>query len=104
TFGRLARRALVTELAVGEPGEQVSLNERCVTKDRYRAIENIVQRAQGSGRIVFGEADHRAGVTNLTGAGPLVIKRREGGAGFAGHPEAGLRGEQPAGHLARERL
>jgi len=66
-----------------------------LTKDRCRAIENIVQRAQGSGRIAFRGADHRAGITYLTGAGPLVIERREAGAGFAGPPEAGLRGEQP---------
>ena len=54
------------------------------------------------GRAAFGEAEHRAGVTDFAGAGPLVIERRERGAGFAGHPEAGLGGQQPAGHLARQ--
>ncbi len=103
-FSRLVRRALVTEFTIGEPGEQVRFNNRDVTEDRGRAIENIVQRAQGSGRIAFRETDHRAGITYLTGAGPLVIERREAGAGLAGQPEAGLGGHHPAGHLARQRL
>ena len=103
-FGRLVRRALVTELAVGEPGQQVSLHDRDVPEDRCRAIQNIGHRVESRGRIAFREADHRAGVTDLAGAGPLVIERRERGAGLAGHPEAGLGGQQPAGHLARQRL
>ena len=32
-FGRLVRRALVTELAVGEPGQQLSFHDRDVTDD-----------------------------------------------------------------------
>ena len=67
---------------MGEPGEQLRLNDRCVTQDRCRAIENIVQRAQGSGRITFRQADHRARIAYLTGAGPLFIERRKAGAGF----------------------
>jgi hypothetical protein len=69
-----------------------------------RASQNIGLCGQGSGRIAFREADHRAGITYLTGAGPLVLKRREAGTGFAGQPEAGLRGEQPAVYLAGQRL
>src|SRR5580698_11094920 len=65
------RRALVTEFTMGEPGEQVRLHDRDVTDDRGRAIENMLQRGQGSGRIAFREADHREGITYLTGAGPL---------------------------------
>ena len=53
-------RALLTELTVGEPGEQVRLHDRGVSDDRCRAIENIVQHAQGSGRIAVLKADHRA--------------------------------------------
>jgi hypothetical protein len=53
---------------------------------------------------VLGEADHREGVTDLTGAGPLVIERSEKGTGLAGHPEAGLGGQQPAGRPGRQRL
>ena len=103
-FSRLVRRALVTELTMGEPGEQVRLHDRDVTDDRGRAIENILQHAQSFGRIAFRETDHRAGITDLTGAGPLVIDRREHRAGFAGPPEAGLGGQHPAGHLARQRV
>ena len=40
-FGRLVRRALVTELAMGEPGQQVRLHDRDVSEDRGRAIQNI---------------------------------------------------------------
>ena len=39
----MIRCALVTELAVGEPGEQLRLNDRDVTDDRCRAIENVLQ-------------------------------------------------------------
>ena len=35
-FRRLVGRALVTELTVGEPGQQVGLRDRCVTEDRSR--------------------------------------------------------------------
>ena len=35
---------LVTELAVGEPGQQVSLHDRDVPEDRGGAIENIGHR------------------------------------------------------------
>jgi hypothetical protein len=88
-FGGLVRCALVTELTMSQPGEQLRLNDRDVTKDRCRAIEHIVQRVQGAGRIAFREADHRAGIEYLSRAGPLVIERREAGAGFAGAPEPG---------------
>ena len=101
-FGGLVRRALVTEFTVGQPGEQVSLHDREVPDDRCGAVQDVPQRAEGRGRIAFGEADHRAGVADFARAGPLVIERRERGAGLAGHPEAGLGGQQPAGHLARQ--
>jgi DNA-binding CsgD family transcriptional regulator len=60
--------------------------------------------AEGSGRVAFREADHRAGVTDFARAGPLVIERREPGASLAGLADAGLGGEHPAGHLARQRV
>ena len=78
--------------------------DRDVTDARGRAIENMLHSAQSSGRIAFREADHRARITDLTGAGPLVIERRERRAGFARPPEAGLGGQHPAGHLARQRV
>ena len=43
-FSRLAGRALVAELAVGEPGQQVSLNDLDVPEDWGRAIEDIGHR------------------------------------------------------------
>ena len=89
---------------MGEPGQQVRLHDRDVPEDRRGAVQHLGRRAQGCGRIAFREADHRAGVTDLAGAGLLVIERREQRAGFAGHPEAGLGGQQPAGHLAGQRL
>jgi hypothetical protein len=69
-----------------------------------RALQDIGQRAEGSGRIAFREVDHRAGVTDFARADPLVVERREEGAGFAGHTEADLGGQHPAGHLARQRV
>jgi len=85
---------------VGQPGEQVSLHDRDVPDDRCGAVQDVPHRAEGPGRITVREADHRAGFTDLTRAGPLVSQRHERGAGLAGHPEAGLGGQQPAGHLA----
>ena len=66
-----------SSLAVGEPGQQLSLNDRGVPEDGGRAIQNTGHRGQGRGRIAFRETDHRAGITDLTGAGPPVIERRE---------------------------
>jgi hypothetical protein len=65
---------------------------------------HIPHRAQSPGRIAFREADHRAGITDLARTGTLVIERLEGGASFAGHAGAGLRGQHPPGHLARQIL
>src|SRR3546814_1211828 len=53
--------------------------------------------------ISLGEADHRAGIAELTQVRSLVRERRQRGAGLAGLPEAGLGGQHPAGHLARQR-
>jgi hypothetical protein len=103
-FGRLVGRALVTEFAMSESGQQVRLHDRDVSKDRGRAIQNIGHRAEGSGRVAFREADHGAGIADLAGAGPPVIQRREQGTGLAGHPEAGLGGRQPAGGPVPQRL
>jgi hypothetical protein len=46
-FRSLVRRALVTELTVGEPGQQVSLDDRYVTDDWGGAVQNTGQRAEG---------------------------------------------------------
>ena len=92
-FGSLVRRPLVTKVAVGEAGEQMSLNERDVTDDGCRAVQNVLHGDESRRRIAFREADHRAGISRLARAGPLVIEGREGGAGFAGQPNAGLGGQ-----------
>jgi hypothetical protein len=47
TFGGLVRRALVTELTMGEPGQQLRLHDRDVPDDRGRAVQNILHRGQG---------------------------------------------------------
>src|SRR6266487_4359997 len=73
-----------------------------ITDEPCGAVENIVQRAESSGRIAFGEADQRRGVTDLTQVRSLVSERRKTGSGFAGHPQAGLGGQRPAGQLARQ--
>jgi hypothetical protein len=99
-FGSLVRGALVAERTVGEPGQQLGFDDRDVPDDRCRAVENLGQRAERSGWVAFREADHRAGIADFAGVGPLVIECREAGAGLAGEPEAGLGGQQPAGHLA----
>jgi hypothetical protein len=64
-FGCPVRRALVAELAVREPGEQVSLYDRCVTDNRGGAVQNTGHRAQGRSRFAFRQADHRVGVTHF---------------------------------------
>jgi hypothetical protein len=64
-FGGLVRRALVAELAVREPREQVSLHDRCVILDRGGAVQNTGQRAQGRSRFAFRQADHRVRVTHF---------------------------------------
>ena len=98
-FGGLIRRVLVTELTIGEPGEQLSLNDRDVTDDRRRAVQHVPHRAESSGRIAVREADHRAGIADLARSGLLISERRELGAGLTGHPDAGLGGQRPASHL-----
>ena len=45
-FGRLVRRTLVTELTVGEPGQQLSLDDRDVTDNRRRAVQHVPHRAE----------------------------------------------------------
>ena len=52
------------------------LHDRDVADDRCRAIENMLYRAEGSGRVAFREADHRAGIMYLARVGPFVIERR----------------------------
>ena len=89
---------------MGQRGQQLGFNDRDVPDDRCRAIEDIGQRAEGSGRIALGEADRRASIADLARVRLLVGEGREGGAGLAGHPEAGLGGQDPAGHLARQRV
>ena len=80
------------------------LHDRNVPEGRGCAIQNTGHRGQSRGRIAFREADNREGVTHLTGAGLLVIERREESAGLAGHPQAGLHGRQPTGGPGRQRL
>ena len=67
-FGGLVRRALVTEFTLGEPGYQVSLHDREVADDGRDAVQDVPQRAEGRGRIAFGEADRGAGVTDFARA------------------------------------
>jgi len=64
-------------------------------------VQDIPHRAESTGQIALGQADHRAGVTDLTRAGQLIAKRRER-ARLAGHPEARLVASKPAGHLTRQ--
>ena len=53
----------VTEVTVGEPSQQLSLDDRDVTDNWCRAVQHITHRVEGPGRIAFREADHRAGIT-----------------------------------------
>jgi hypothetical protein len=50
---------------VGEPGQQMSLNDRDVPDDRRGAIQNIGYGGESSGRIAFRETHHRAGITDF---------------------------------------
>ena len=65
---------------------------------------DLGQRTEGSGRIALDQADRRAGIADLARVRSLVGEGREGGAGLAGHPEAGLGAQHPAGHLACQRV
>ena len=49
-FGGLIRRPLITELTVGQPGQQLRLHDRDVPDDRRRAVQDIPHRAQSPGR------------------------------------------------------
>jgi hypothetical protein len=46
---------LVAERTVGQRSQQLGFNDRDVSDDRCRAIEDIGQRTEGSGRIALGE-------------------------------------------------
>ena len=72
-FGGLVRRALVAELTMGEPGQQVRLHDRDVPEERRPAVQDTGDRGQSCGRIAFGQADRRAGVPVRP---RLVIERR----------------------------
>ena len=62
---RLACRALVPELTVGEPGQQTRLHGGDVADDRGGAVEHRPHRAQGVRRVAVGQADDRAGIADL---------------------------------------
>jgi hypothetical protein len=82
-------------------------SDRAVTAAEEQPIgpvQHLPQRGERSRRIAVGQADHRAGIADLARLGPLVVQRCQRRERLAGHPETGLRGHQPAGHLARERM
>ena len=76
--GRLARSlrgaALVTELTISKPSQKLRLDEGDITDD-WRCAENIPHRAQSPSRVAFREADHRAGIAELTGPNSAVGRR-----------------------------
>ena len=51
---------LVTELTMGEGGEQLSLHDRDVADDRCHAVQDRLHRAEGFRRVAFREADPRS--------------------------------------------
>jgi hypothetical protein len=51
-FGRLVRCALVTELTISKPSQELRLDEGDITDDR-RCAENIPHCAQSPGRVAF---------------------------------------------------
>ncbi|MGH3273527.1 MAG: hypothetical protein ACRDNZ_04280 [Streptosporangiaceae bacterium] len=51
----------VAELTMGEPGQQVSLDDSDVADDGRRAIHHALQVAESLGRAAIRQADHRAG-------------------------------------------
>jgi len=89
---------------MGEPGQQMSLDDRGVTddgRDARRAINDTLQVAETLGRSALREADHRAGITDFAGARPAVVEALERRPGLAEPPSAGLRTYRPAGRPAR---
>ena len=60
-LGRLVRRALITELAVGEPGQQVRLHGGDVADNRGGAVEHRLHRDRGlpPGRLPPGRSPRR---------------------------------------------
>ena len=73
-FGRLVRWALITELTISKPSQQLRLDEGDITDD-WRCAENIPHRAQSPSPVAFREADHRAGTVELTGPNSAVGRR-----------------------------
>jgi hypothetical protein len=96
---------LVAELTMGEPGQQMSLDDRGVTddgRDARRAINDTLQVAETLGRSALREADHRAGITDFAGARPAVVEALERRPGLAEPPSAGLRTYRPAGRAGSQ--
>ena len=87
-FGCRVRGALVAEGTVGERGQQLGFDDRDVPDDRCRAVEDVGQHAERSGRIALGEADHRPGIAELARVRLLVSEGRERGADIPGYIEA----------------
>jgi hypothetical protein len=76
---------LVAELTMGEPGQQMSLDDRGVTddgRDGRRAINDTLQVVETLGRSALREADHRTGITDFAGARGPSSGPGQAGAGW----------------------
>jgi hypothetical protein len=85
-FGGLVRRVLVADLTIGEPGQQISLDDPGVTDDLRngsRATKDTLQVAETLGQSALREAGHRAGITDFAGARPVAVEALEWRPGLA---------------------
>lgn len=72
TFSRLVRRPLITELAIGDHGKHLSLDDGDVTDNRSGAVQDVLHGIQRSSRLAFRKEDHRAGITDFARAGAIL--------------------------------
>jgi hypothetical protein len=103
-FGGLVRRVLVAELTIGEPGQQISLDDTGVTDDgrnRRRAIKDTLQVAETLGQSSPAEAvTPRALPTSPELARP-PSRPSSGARAWPAPPSASLRTYRPAGQPTR---
>jgi hypothetical protein len=91
----------VAEFVVGERGQEVRFNDCYIADSRSYPGEDIPERVESSGGAALGEADGRAGITDLGGACRFRVECCQRGPGLAELPEPGMGGQPPARQLMR---
>src|SRR5690348_4057863 len=84
----------------GETDSSLAISGRDMLVGRYLSTLSSPGLSSSAG----GGEDCSLTAAGSSGAGPLIIERREHRSGLAGHPEAGLGGHHESGHLAGQRV